>query len=260
MREAVTDLPAGRQGPSLIAAELVRVTKFYRRRHLGMLTRTRGVEDVSLSIRAGEIFGLLGLNGAGKTTAIKLLLGLLFPTQGEARLFQIPLPNRVVMRRVGYLPELPTLYRYLTINELLHLYGDLSDMSPERIRERLPRIISEIGLEPHQTKRLKEYSKGMLQRAGLAQALLHDPDLLILDEPVSGLDPLGLKEMRQLLLRLNGEGKTIFFSSHIISEAEKICHRVGILHEGRLSRILEKKEWEGHEGQLEKLFLETIHA
>jgi len=242
------------------AAELIRVTKLYRRRHLGKLTVTRGVEDLSLEIRTGEVFGLLGLNGAGKTTAIKLLLGLLFPTEGEARLFHVPLPDRVVMRRVGYLPELPTLYKYLTIGELLQLYGDLSDMPPERIRERLPRIIAELGLEPHQAKHLREYSKGMLQRAGLAQSLLHDPDLLILDEPVSGLDPLGLKEMRQLLLNLNGEGKTIFFSSHIISEAEKICHRVGILHQGRLSRILEKKEWEGRDGHLEKLFLETIHA
>jgi ABC-2 type transport system ATP-binding protein len=243
-----------------LAAELSHVTKFYRRRHLGRLTLTRGVEDVSLQVRQGEIFGLLGLNGAGKTTAIKLILGLLFPTEGESRVFQVPLPNRIVMRRIGYLPELPTLYKYLTIRELLELYGHLSDMPGDLIKQRMASIITEVGLEGHQKKRLKEYSKGMLQRAGLAQALLHDPDLFILDEPVSGLDPLGLKEMRQLLLRLNSQGKTIFFSSHIISEAEKICHRVGILHQGHLSRVLERKEWEGREGQLEKLFLETIHA
>jgi ABC-2 type transport system ATP-binding protein len=261
MRETLSDLSAGRQAPSSsLAAELSHVSKVYRRRHLGRLTATRGVEDVSLGIQKGEIFGLLGLNGAGKTTAIKLLLGLLFPTHGEARLFSVTLPNRDVMRRIGYLPELPTLYKYLTIRELLQLYGTLSDMPPARMRERLPRIIDEIGLTPHQDKRLKDYSKGMLQRAGLAQALLHDPDLLILDEPVSGLDPLGLKEMRQLLQRLNTQGKTIFFSSHIISEAEKLCHRVGILHQGSLSRVLEKKEWEGREGRLEQLFLETIHA
>jgi ABC-2 type transport system ATP-binding protein len=252
MRETLTVSP--------LAAELSHVTKFYRRRHLGRLTLTRGVEDVNLQIREGEIFGLLGLNGAGKTTAIKLLLGLLFPTEGDARLFQVPLPNRMVMRRIGYLPELPTLYKYLTVRELLQLYGSLSDMPAEILQKRASQIIAEVGLEPHQRKRLRDYSKGMLQRAGLAQALLHDPDLFILDEPVSGLDPLGLKEMRQLLLRLNSQGKTIFFSSHIISEAEKICHRVGILHQGHLSRILERKEWEGREGQLEKLFLETIHA
>src|SRR6266436_3197376 len=115
----------------------------------------------------------------------------------------------------------------------------------------MPRVIDDIGLGPHQMKLLKEYSKGMLQRAGLAQALLHDPDLLVLDEPVSGLEPLGLKELRQLLLELNKQGKTIFFSSHIISEAEKLCHRVGIIHQGRLARTIEKKEWSGHEGRLE---------
>src|SRR5258708_28006706 len=253
MRETVSE-------PSSLAAELSHVTKFYRRRHLGKLTQTKGVEDISLGIRKGEVFGLLGLNGAGKTTAIKLLLGLLFPTRGETRLFGVPLPNREIMHRIGYLPELPTLYKYLTIRELLQLYGDLSDMPPAVLRERMPRVIDEIGLGPHQGKHLKEYSKGMLQRAGLAQALLHDPDLLILDEPVSGLDPLGLKEMRQLLVRLNNQAKTIFFSSHIISEAEKTCNRVAILHQGALSRILEKKEWEGREGHLEQLFLETIHA
>jgi ABC-2 type transport system ATP-binding protein len=251
MREAVSTAPA---------AELSNVTKTYRRSHLGRLTVSRGVENLSIQVRPGEIFGLLGLNGAGKTTAIKLLLGLLFPTQGETRLFDTPLPNREVMRRVGYLPELPMLYKYLTVGELLTLYGELSDMSPEAIRERLPQAIQDIGLGPHQHKRLKEYSKGMLQRAGLAQAILHHPDLLVLDEPQSGLDPLGLRDMRNLLIKQNSQGKTIFFSSHNISESEKICHRVAILHEGRLVRILDKKEWEGGEGRLEKLFLETVHA
>jgi ABC-2 type transport system ATP-binding protein len=242
------------------AAELRHVTKFYRRRHLGRLSVNRGVEDLSLAIRQGEIFGLLGLNGAGKTTAIKLVLGLLFPNSGESHLFNCPLPNREMMRRLGYLPELPTLYKYLTVGELLNLYGGLSDMTQDQIQNRSKSLITSLGLGPHQAKRLKDYSKGMLQRAGLAQALLHDPDLLILDEPVSGLDPLGLKDMRQLLLQLNQQGKTIFFSSHIISEAEKICHRVGILHEGRLARVLDKQEWNGQEGRLEQLFLETIHG
>ena len=254
MRETVTE-PS-----SSLAAELLHVTKVYRRRHLGRLTVTPGIEDVSLDIRAGEIYGLLGLNGAGKTTTIKLLLGLLFPTHGETRIFDTRLPDRAVMRRVGYLPELPTLYRYLTIGELLNLYGRLSDLPPEHLRTRIPQVIQDIGLGPHQKKHLKEYSKGMLQRAGLAQSLLHDPDLLILDEPVSGLDPLGLKDMRQLLARLNSQGKTIFFSSHIISEAEKLCHRVGILQQGKLQRVLKRQEWSGHEGRLEELFLETIHA
>jgi ABC-2 type transport system ATP-binding protein len=242
------------------AAELLDVHKVYRRRHLGRLTVTRGVENLTLQIRCGEVFGLLGLNGAGKTTTIKLLLGLLFPGRGESRIYGQRLPDKAIMRRVGYLPELPTLYRYLNAEELLTLYGQLSDLSPSELRSRIPALIQDVGLDSHRHKRLKEYSKGMLQRAGLAQALLHDPDLFILDEPVSGLDPLGLKEMREILVRLHEKGKTIFFSSHIISEAEKICDRVGILHQGRLSRILERNEWSGRDGRLEELFLETVHA
>lgn len=242
------------------AAELAGVTKVYRRRHLGKLTVTPGVAEVSLHVRTGEVYGLLGLNGAGKTTTIKLLLGLLFPTKGSVHLFGQPLPHLEVMRRVGFLPELPSFYKYLTVRELLGLYATLSDVPVQRFAARANEVIEEVGLAPQISKRLGEYSKGMLQRAGLAQAILHDPDLLVLDEPVSGLDPLGLKELRQLLTKLNQSGKTIFFSSHIISEAEKLCHRVGIIHRGGLARVIERQEWEGEEGRLEKLFLETIRA
>lgn len=246
--------------PDAAAAELKSVTKVYRRRHLGKLTLTPGVESISLSIKRGEVFGLLGLNGAGKTTTIKLLLGLLFPTSGSVSLFGRVLPSLSVMNQVGYLPELPSFYKYLTVTELLHLYATLSDLPSGTLEVRAPKVIAQVGLSAQLKKRLGEYSKGMLQRAGLAQALLHDPELLVLDEPVSGLDPLGLKEMRQLLMELNKHGKTIFFSSHIISEAEKLCHRVGIIHEGRLARLIDQREWGGREGHLEKLFLETIHA
>ena len=242
------------------AAELENVSKVYRRSHLGKLTLTPGVDALSLSIQQGEVFGLLGLNGAGKTTTIKLLLGLLFPSKGRVSLFGKILPDLAIMNKVGYLPELPSFYKYLTVTELLQLYATLSDLPHEKVSERVPKVIALVGLDAHLNKRLGEFSKGMLQRAGLAQALLHDPQLLVLDEPVSGLDPLGLKDMRQLLLELNQQGKTIFFSSHIISEAEKLCHRVGILHEGRLARIIEKSEWAGREGRLEELFLETLHA
>ena len=245
---------------SASAAELQNVTKVYRRRHLGKLTVTPGIESVTMNLRQGEVFGLLGLNGAGKTTTIKLLLGLLSPSQGNVRLFDKPLPNLNVMNQVGYLPELPSFYKYLTVVELLTLYATLSEQPQRRLEERIPRVIAQVGLEAHTKKRLGEYSKGMLQRAGLAQALLHNPDLLVLDEPVSGLDPLSLIELRQLLIELNTQGKTIFFSSHIISEAEKLCHRVGILHQGRLVRTIDKSEWTGREGHLEELFLETIHA
>lgn len=242
------------------AADLQHVTKIYRKRHLGKLTLTPGVVDISFSVQAGKIFGLLGLNGAGKTTTIKLLLSLLFPTEGQVRLFGIPLPNRAVMRRVGFTPELPSLYKYLTIGELLALYGELSNLPRWDIHQRSLELIATLGLSSHQSKRLGEYSKGMMQRAAIAQALLHDPALLVLDEPVSGLDPLGLKEMRQLLQSLNQKGKTIFFSSHIITESEKLCHRVGIIHQGRLTRVLNRTEWAGRDGRLEELFLETLHA
>ncbi len=243
-----------------IAAELRNVSKVYRKRHLGRLTLSPGVDSISLTVQEGEVFGLLGLNGAGKTTTIKLLLGLLFPTAGEVRLFDTLLPRLDVMQRLGYLPELPSFYKYLTVNELLQLYGHLSGLSSAAIRERSGPVISRVGLNHQEHKRLRDYSKGMLQRAGLAQAILHDPQLLVLDEPVSGLDPLGLKDMRQLLVDLNAQGKTIFFSSHIISEAEKLCHRVGIIHRGRLARIINRSDWESSAGRLEDLFLETIHA
>ena len=188
------------------------------------------------------------------------MLGLLFPTAGEVRLFDQKLPNLAVMGQVGYLPELPSFYRYLTITELLRLYATLSNLPPGRFHERLPRVLAQVGLTAHLHKRMGEYSKGMLQRAGLAQAMLHDPQFLVLDEPVSGLDPLGLKEMRQLLAELNAQGKTIFFSSHIISEAEKLCHRVGIIHEGKLARVIQRSEWVNANGGLEKLFVDTVHV
>jgi ABC-2 type transport system ATP-binding protein len=243
-----------------IAAELKQVSKVYRRRHLGRLTLTPGVQEITLQIQSGEVFGLLGLNGAGKTTTIKLLIGLLFPTDGSVELFGQRLPNQNAMREIGYLPELPSFYKYLTAPELLQLYGRLSDLSDAEIKRRAPGVLEQVGLAMHQKKRLGEFSKGMLQRAGLAQALLHDPKLLVLDEPVTGLDPLGLKEMRLLLQAQNEAGKTIFFSSHIISEAEKLCHRVGVIHKGRLARILERREWEHLDGHLERLFLDTIGA
>ena len=244
-----------------VTAELDNVTKVYRRRHLGKLTVTPGIEGISFSLNPGETFGLLGLNGAGKTTTIKLLLGLLFPTRGRVRLFGQELPNLSVMKNVGYLPELPTFYKYLTIDELLTLYGTLSNVTPaDYLTQRIETVIQELGLADHRRKRIGEFSKGLMQRAGLAQALLHNPELLILDEPVSGLDPLGLKEMRQLLTRLHDQGKTLFFSSHIISEAEKLCDRIGIIHRGRLAKIITRGQWQGSEGRLEELFLETIGA
>jgi ABC-2 type transport system ATP-binding protein len=237
----------------MIAIKTTRLTKIYRRQHLGKVSRSLGVEDLDLSVMKGEVFGLLGLNGAGKTTTIKLLLGLLRPTQGEVALNGVILPDTRVLATVGYLPEVPYFYRYLTAAEILSLYADLSGL--DRVRERVGSMLETVGLTSVRDKRLLEFSKGMLQRIGLAQSLLHDPELLIYDEPVSGLDPLAVQEMRTLILKLKEKGKTVFLSSHLISEVEKMCDRVGILVKGRLVRVLEQKEWSGRTGELERIFV-----
>lgn len=220
------------------------VTKTYRRSHLGRDYYNRGIEDLSLDIAAGEAFGLLGLNGSGKTTTFKLALGLLKPTSGKV---SAPPP-----REVGYLPELPYFYPYLSVSETLSFYAKLSGLLDPPIA----RVLDSYGLSALKDKRMSELSKGLLQRVGLAQAVLHEPDLLVLDEPVSGLDPLAIKDFRDGLQRLNEGGKTILLSSHSISEVEKLCHRVGILKDGRLARVLERREWE--KPGLEALFVETV--
>ncbi|MBI3291319.1 MAG: ABC transporter ATP-binding protein [Elusimicrobia bacterium] len=236
------------------------VTKVYRSRHLGRLRLTVGVTDLTFAVREGELFGLLGLNGSGKTTTIKLILGLLFPTHGALSLFGHPLSHREARSLVGYLPEIPSLYRYLTAEEILRLYGELSELPSTVLPRRIDEALALVHLEEHRRRRLQEFSKGMLQRVGIAQALLHDPPLLIFDEPITGLDPLGLKEMRQIIVMLNQRGKTVFFSSHSISEVERICHRVGILVRGRLARILDQAEWSQREGALEALFMDTVQS
>jgi len=236
------------------------LTKIYRRRHLGKLKETPAVKNLNLEIKEGEIFSLLGLNGSGKTTTIKLLLGLLFPTKGRVYIQGKLIPDKEIIRNVGYLPELPSFYQYLTVNELLNLYARLSEIPSQKINQRIEQVLKLVTLEKEKNKRVTELSRGMLQRVGIAQALLHNPEILILDEPVSGLDPVGIREMRELLLGLKKEGKTIFFSSHIISEVEKISDRVGILDQGELVSVLEQKDWSMREGKLEKIFLKTIRV
>ena len=234
------------------------VTKTYSRSHLGRTTRTRGIEELSLEVRRGEAFGLLGLNGSGKTTTFKLALGLLKPTSGEIRLLDRPPSDPGALRRVGFLPELPTFYSFLTPEEALKFYGRLSGLPPHSLDGRVREVIGAVGLAPHAGRKMGEFSKGMVQRAGLAQAILHDPELVILDEPVSGLDPLAIKEFRDMLQGLCERGKTLVISSHSISETEKLCHRVGILKEGRLVRTVPQKDWRAASGGLEELFVETV--
>ncbi|MBI5512858.1 MAG: ABC transporter ATP-binding protein [Deltaproteobacteria bacterium] len=193
------------------------------------------VRDVSFDVRRGEIFGFLGPNGAGKTTTLKTLLGLIFPTRGTVRLFGQPVTARAVRRRLGYLPENPYLYQYLTARELMDLFGRLAGLDAETRARRGPELLERVGLSTAMDRPVRKYSKGMLQRAGLAQALLGDPDLLILDEPMTGLDPIGRKEVRDLILEERRRGRTVLFSSHILSDVELLCDRVAILKGGELA-------------------------
>ncbi|MBI4386130.1 MAG: ABC transporter ATP-binding protein [Elusimicrobia bacterium] len=234
------------------------VTKTYVRSHLGRTSRFRGIEHLDLDLRPGEIFGLLGLNGSGKTTTIKLALGLLAPTSGSVSIFGHPAGSRSALALMGYLPELPYFYPYLTPREILTFYGRLSGMPHKELEAKTSRSLEKTGIERHTDRRMSDFSKGMLQRVGMAQALLHEPRLLLLDEPVSGLDPLAVAEFRALFSRLNQEGTSLLLSSHSISEVERLCHRAGILVEGRLVKIFEQKDWSKEPGLLETLFVDMI--
>jgi len=199
--------------------------------------RVEALQDVSLAVQPGEIFGLLGPNGAGKTTLIKVLLGIVRKSDGEARLFDRPAGDRAARRRVGYLPESHRLPRHLTANTALEYYGGLSDVPAAEIRRRRTELLKLVGLEKWGTTSVAKFSKGMQQRLGLAQAMLHDPDLLILDEPTDGVDPVGRADIRRVLRQLKERGKTVFLNSHLLQELELVCDRVAILRKGRVERI-----------------------
>jgi ABC-2 type transport system ATP-binding protein len=194
------------------------------------------LKSCSLKVYKGETFGLLGPNGAGKTTLLKLLLGLIRPTAGRGLLLGRPLGDRAVKERIGYLPENAYLYDYLTGWEFLQLAAGLFQIPQSVQRKRIPELVELVGLSltDARKKQMRRYSKGMLQRVGMAQALINDPELVFLDEPMSGLDPVGRYQMREIILSLKAAGKTIFFNSHILSEVEKICDRVAILSQGQL--------------------------
>lgn len=192
---------------------------------------------LNLEVYRGEIFGLLGPNGSGKTTTIKLLLGLLFPTDGDALVFNMPSGEVQKNERIGYLPEESYLYRFLNAEETLDFYGRLFNLDADTRRERSERLIETVGLANDKKRVLKEYSKGMRQRIGLAQALINDPELVILDEPTSGLDPLGTRWMKNLIIKLRDEGKTIIMCSHRLEDVQDICDRVAILSDGELRKL-----------------------
>jgi ABC-2 type transport system ATP-binding protein len=199
--------------------------------------RVEAVKDVSFEVRRGEIFGFLGPNGAGKTTTLKMLMGLIFPSTGRAEVLGLPVPSLTAKRRVGYLPESPYFYDYLTPEEFLDFIGALCALPGGERRARANRLITRVGLDHARGRPLRKFSKGMLQRIGIAQALMGDPELVILDEPMTGLDPLGRKEVRDLMVELRKEGKTIFFSTHILPDVEMTCDRVAIVIGGVLRSV-----------------------
>ncbi len=196
--------------------------------------RSPALNGLDLDVAAGEVFGFLGPNGAGKTTAIKILVGLLKADAGQALVFGRPAGDVGTRRRIAYLPELPDFYDYLKPGEFLAHCGRLSGLDRMTIRQRVPELLERVGLEPDERRPLRKFSKGMLQRTGIAQAMLADPDLYILDEPMGGLDPIGRRWIKNLILDLARQGKTVFFSSHVLAEAEAVCDRVAFLHQGRL--------------------------
>ncbi len=197
----------------------------------------RALDGLSLEVRRGEVFGCLGPNGAGKTTTLKLLMRLVFPTSGSATILGRPLDDLAMRRRIGFLPENPTFYDYLTGEELLTYFGQLCGCTATDARTRASALLDRVGLGSERRLAVRRYSKGMVQRLGLAQALVNDPEVVFLDEPMSGLDPLGRRDVRTLILDLRDEGRTIFFSSHILSDAETLCSRVAILAAGRLQAV-----------------------
>jgi len=199
--------------------------------------RVHAVEDVTLSVNEGEIFGFVGPNGAGKTTTIKMLMGLIHPTRGRAFIFDAPIPSRDSKRRIGYLPENPAWYDFLTGREALSFFARLSGVPAASRDGRVTELLELVGLGEAADRQIRKYSKGMQQRLGIAQALVGDPVFVVLDEPMSGLDPIGRKEVRDLILELKRRGKTVFFSTHILPDVETLCDRVGVVFEGRLRDV-----------------------
>jgi ABC-2 type transport system ATP-binding protein len=195
------------------------------------------VDRLNLEVRKGEIFGFLGHNGSGKTTTIKMILGLVRPTAGRALILGRDFREIDVKRSVGYLPESPYFYDYLTAEEFLKFYGRLFNMGGSELACKIDSLLEQVSLRDARSVQLRKFSKGMLQRVGIAQALINDPLLVILDEPMSGLDPIGRRDVRDIILRLREQGKTVFFSSHILPDVEMICDRVGILAKGELKAI-----------------------
>lgn len=225
----------------MLAIEIKGLTKDYKLGFWRDRSR-RALDNLDLNVGSGEVFGLLGHNGAGKTTTLKILFRLVFPTSGTARILGKEINDVAIHRRVGYLPENPYFYDHLTPEELLNYSGRLFGLAKDDLRRRINELIERVGLAESRNVAIRKFSKGMVQRVGIAQALVNDPDVVFLDEPMSGLDPLGRREVRDLVLQLREEKKTVFFSTHILSDAEVLCDRVAILNHGKLQGCGELRE------------------
>ena len=229
-------VPAKNKGMATVAIEIENLSKEYPHGFLHLKKRT-SLQGLSMQVESGEVFGFLGPNGAGKSTTIKLLMRLIFPTSGTARILGRPISDIGMHQDIGYLPEQPYFYDYLTAAEVLDYFARFHDLSAAERREHVDRMLKKVGLETAKKIQLRKYSKGMLQRVGLAQAILHDPKVVILDEPMSGLDPVGRREVRDIILELKQAGKTVMFSTHILSDAEMLCDRVGVIVGGKLRGV-----------------------
>jgi ABC-2 type transport system ATP-binding protein len=217
------------------AIEVKGLTKTYRKGFLRR--RVDAVHAIDFEVQQGEAFGFLGPNGAGKTTTMRMLMGLIAPTAGSAKIFGHEIPSRKARQRLGFLPEAPYFYDYLSVSELLDFTGRLFDQGAKDRGKRGDELIELVGLRDAKNSALKSYSKGMLQRAGIAQALMNDPDLVVFDEPMSGLDPIGRKDVRDIILGLKEKGKTVFFSSHILTDVESVADRIAIIVRGRIHDV-----------------------
>ncbi len=225
-------------------------------------SKSLAVKNLSLSVEKGEIFGLLGPNGSGKSTTLKLILGLLYPNRGRIAVLGKPPGNNTAKQFIGYLPEEDYLYSYLNGRETLDFYGKIFNIPSRARRERIDFLIDLLGMKAYQRRPVGEYSKGMARRIGLASALINDPDLLILDEPTNGMDPIGTREMKNLLLELKTKGKTIIISTHLLSDIESICDRIGILYQGEFIAIDKVDKlllpYKGEHHPLENFFIDKI--
>jgi ABC-2 type transport system ATP-binding protein len=222
-----------------MATSILRTEALTKTFDVGIVRRRRvnAVEELTLSVEEGEIFGFVGPNGAGKTTTIKMLMGLIFPTRGKASIFDAPIPSRHSKARIGYLPEHPAWYEFLTGREALGFFAKLAEVPSAARAGRCEELLELVGLTDAADRQIRKYSKGMQQRLGIAQALVADPAFVVLDEPMSGLDPIGRKEVRDLILELKRRGKTVFFSTHILPDVETLCDRVGVIIGGRLRDV-----------------------